>query len=522
MRADEVAELVAYLTDEERVELDQLLAADRAIWRPLPGPQSAAYHSAADIIGFGGSAGGGKTDLACGKALTQHADVMILRRVGTELTAIEDRLEGLIGDRRGYNGTTKIWRTRRRDGQRLQIELGAVQHPGDEKKFQGRPHDLLVFDEAVNFLEHQVRFLLTWLRTTKAAQKCQALLTFNPPQDAEGRWIVAFFAPWLDTNHPNPALPGELRWFGTVDGRDYEVADGRPFVLVDDVPSYDFERADHAAEDVITPLSRTFIPSRVTDNPYLMGTGYMAMLQGLPEPLRSQMLKGDFMAGVEDDKWQVIPTAWVDAAQARWAARTAKGPMDSMGVDVARGGKDETVIYRRHGTWFDEAVALPGAQTPDGPSAAAQVIAYRRDRAPVHVDVIGFGSSCYDFLVANDIQSVAVNNAAKTQERDAKANVAFYNVRARDYWRMREALDPTNPDPVALPPHPQLKADLTAPRYKLTPGGYLVEPKEDVVERLGRSPDHGDACVMALRATAKDGDTAERRPSGGGRNWMSA
>jgi hypothetical protein len=34
-------------------------------------------------------------------------------------------------------------------------------------------------------------------------------------------------------------------------------------------------------------MSRTFIPSRVTDNPFLANTGYIAMLQGLPEPLRS-------------------------------------------------------------------------------------------------------------------------------------------------------------------------------------------------------------------------------------------
>jgi hypothetical protein len=61
-------------------------------------------------------------------------------------------------------------------------------------------------------------------------------------------------------------------------------------------------------------MSRTFIPSRVSDNPYLMGTGYMTQLQSLPEPLRSQMLYGDFKAGVQDDPWQVIPTAWVEAA----------------------------------------------------------------------------------------------------------------------------------------------------------------------------------------------------------------
>ena len=223
---------------------------------------------------------------------------MILRREATQLAGVVDRLTELIGTRDGYNGQEKIWRL----GDR-QIEFGSVPNVGDETKYQGRPHDLLVFDEAANFLERQVRFLLGWLRTTDPTQRCQALLTFNPPTTAEGRWIVQFFAPWLDSKHPRPAQPGELRWFATIDGKDTEVESGQEIVR-------GLER--------IKPLSRTFIPSRVTDNPYLMGTGYMATLQSLPEPLRSQMLYGDFNAGMEDDPWQVIPTKWVDLAMSRW------------------------------------------------------------------------------------------------------------------------------------------------------------------------------------------------------------
>ena len=132
--------LLAYLTPEELAELDALIISDPTIWRPLKGPQEMAYDSLADIIGYGGAAGGGKTDLACGKALTRHRRAMILRRVGTELTGIVDRLEELIGSRDGYNGKDNIWRL-----PNLQIELGAVPNAGDERKFQGRPHDLLVF-----------------------------------------------------------------------------------------------------------------------------------------------------------------------------------------------------------------------------------------------------------------------------------------------------------------------------------------------------------------------------------------
>src|SRR4051812_4249894 len=71
-------------------------------WKPDPSntPQVMAYSSEADIVGFGGAAGGGKTDLACGTTITKHRKAMILRRVGTEITGIIDRLEELIGDKK--------------------------------------------------------------------------------------------------------------------------------------------------------------------------------------------------------------------------------------------------------------------------------------------------------------------------------------------------------------------------------------------------------------------------------------
>lgn len=476
-------DLLAYLTPDELAELDALIASDPIIWRPLPGPQSLAYYSEADIIGYGGAAGGGKTDLACGKALTQHKKVLVLRREATQLTGIIDRFTELIGSRDGYNGAERIWRLPGR-----QIEFGSAPNAGDEARYQGRPHDLIVFDEAANFLEMQVRFLLGWLRSVDPAQRCQALLTFNPPTTAEGRWVVDFFAPWLDPKHPNPAKPGELRWFAMIDGKEVEVPNGEPF--------------RHGA-DFIKPMSRTFIPSRVTDNPYLMGTGYMATLQALPEPLRSQMLYGDFNAGIEDDPWQVIPTAWVEAAQARWKRPDKLAPMDSIGVDVARGGRDNTIIARRHGMWFDEPLVYPGKTTPDGPSVAGLVIAAKRDDAVIHIDVIGVGSAPYDFLKEANQQVVGVNVAEASVGTDKSGRLRFKNLRSELWWRMREALDPANNTGIALPPDPTLLADLCAPTWELSGSTIYVASREQVMDKIGRSPDYGSAYVLALLDTPK-------------------
>lgn len=482
MKVEEVAALLPYLTAKERQEVDELLAA-APIWTPLPGPQTHAYLSPADVTGFGGAAGGGKSALAVGLCLTQHSKSIVFRQNGTELTGVIDEFTRVLGGRDGFNGSERIWRL---DGR--QVEFGSFPSPGDETKYQGRDHDFIVYDEAANMRESAVRFLMGWLRTAKPNQRCRVLMTFNPPTTAEGRWILDYFAPWLDKKHPNPAKPGELRWFAMVDGKEVEVQSGEAFA--------------HGS-DLVKPMSRTFIPSRVSDNPYLMGTGYTATLQALPEPLRSQMLYGDFSAGVEDDLWQVIPTAWVEAAQARWTRPVRLPEMDSVGVDVARGGRDNTIIARRHGMWFDVPLVYPGSATPDGPKVAALTMAAMRDGAPLHVDVIGVGSSPYDFLREAGQQAVGVNVAEAATRTDFSGRLRFKNLRSQLWWAMREALDPAANTGICLPPDPALLADLCAPTWKMSGTTVAVASRDEIMDRIGRSPDYGSAYCLALMDTPK-------------------
>ena len=69
------------------------------LWTPLPGPQTLAYLTPADVTGYGGAAGGGKTDLALGLAITAHHQSLILRREAVHLRAIEDRAREILGTR---------------------------------------------------------------------------------------------------------------------------------------------------------------------------------------------------------------------------------------------------------------------------------------------------------------------------------------------------------------------------------------------------------------------------------------
>lgn len=496
----DIKKLLANATPEELEEIDRLLAADP--WSPLPGPQMLAYDSEADITGYGGAAGGGKTDLLAGLVLTRHKRCLIVRREKAQTEGVVQRLEEIIGNKDGFNSQKAIWKL---DAERL-VEFAGLDNPGDERRWQGRPHDLKAFDEATEMREAQVRFVMGWTRSSDPTVRPRVIMTFNPPTTAEGRWVIKFFAPWLDKKHPNPAKPGELRWFTTKgDDQDYEVPDGRTFVFGEDGDEliYDFDPADYPEEKIITPKSRTFIPARLTDNPYYMETGYMSTLQSLPEPLRSQMLNGDFMAGVEDNVWQVIPTRWVEIAQARWKALDVKPEMTSIGVDVARGGKDSTVIARRHGWWFDELQCHQGEDTNNGPKVMALTLAAQRDQAPIHLDVIGVGASPYDYLVTAKTQVYGVNVGAGSVGTDKSGRLTFKNLRSELWWKMRELLDPEANNGIALPPDPGLLADLCAPLWKPQGKEIKVESREEIIKRIGRSPDKASAVILCAIETPK-------------------
>ena len=87
--------------------------------------------------------------------------------------------------------------------------------------------------------------------------------------------------------------------------------------------------------------------------------------------------------------------------------------------------------------------------------------------------------------------------ASADPARDRSGKYALPNIRSAMYWYMREALDPDHGDNLALPPDPELLADLCAPRFEVRASGIVVEAKEKLKERIGRSPDAGDAVCLA-------------------------
>lgn len=478
-------------------------AAARMLWLPHPGPQTEAYWCLADTMLYGGQGGGGKSDLGLGLAFTQHHRTLVVRRHYADLAGLTERAVEVNTTRDGFSSAPRP-KLRTKDD-RL-IEFGACQYLGDEQHWQGQPHDLLVIDEAVQLLEKQVRFLMGWVRSTVPGQRKRTILASNPPVSAEGQWIIGMFAPWLDPTHPNPARHGELRWFITdPDGHDKEVDGPKPVTIGD---------------KTLIPQSRTFIPAALKDNPSLANTGYQAQLDALPEPYRSAVRDGNFMAARKDDQRQVIPTGWVIEAQKRWTQQIPRNaPMCAIAADVAAGGDDETVLATRYDGYFTPLIAVPGKQTPRGSDVAALIVLHRRGNAEVVVDMGGgYGGAPKEHLEANGIDVVGYKGAEASTRRSRQSNLKFTNKRSASWWAFREALDPDQEygSPIALPPDPMLVADLTAPTFEIGPNGIKVEPKDSVCDRLGRSTDRGDAVVMCWSAgdkvTTQRGGTAGYAP----------
>ena len=482
-------------TRAEVIRAAELATAGRK-FIPSPGPQTEAYFCKADLLLYGGAGGGGKSSLLAGLALEEHQRTLFIRKHYSDLIkggGLIDEVLKFHGSRTGYNGSAPAML---RFGDSRVITFGGVSNPGDEEKFQGQPRDLLGIDEAAQLSEFQVRFLMGWVRSEVPGQRTRTILATNPPLSGDGDWIIGMFRPWLDTTHHDPAKPGELRWYVTdPDGKDMEVGGPEPHL---------FPGADRP----VLPKSRTFIPAKLSDNPFLMhDSSYQATQDGMPEPMRSAIRDGNFMLARQDSDWQVIPTQWIRDAQSRWHSDPPEhAPMSSMGVDVAQGGPDMTVIAMRYDGWFAPLAAYPGVDTPTGPDVAGLVVAKRRNGAAVVLDMGGgWGGSAYDHLKANGVEVVRHVGAEASVRRTADQALGFSNKRSEVWWKFREALDPSQEggSPISLPDDPALVADLTAPTYDTSSGKIRVEPKVKVVERIGRSPDRGDAVVMAWSAGPK-------------------
>jgi hypothetical protein len=138
------------------------------------------------------------------------------------------------------------------------------------------------------------------------------------------------------------------------------------------------------------------------------------------------------------------------------------------------------------------------------------------DGRPI-IDVIGVGAGVYDRGREVGLKAVAYVGSGKTTVRDRSQKYGFTNTRSAAYYHLRELLDPAYDPKLMLPPDDLMISDLTTPKWVITTGvppRIQVEPKDKVMERLGRSPDRGDAIAMVMWADRLRGTGSFAPPVG--------
>lgn len=495
--AKELPQLLAGLSEDDARNLMKQAKAATSDKRfiPNPGAQTMALRSQAQIMMYGGAAGSGKTALSVG-LMEDHLHGIIFRREASQTDGLEKYSKVLYAGQTNYNGVDleHTWASGR------SLKFAGLKHAGDWTKHAGRERDLMIFDEGGEFLEQQVASLMAWNRGPKG-QRCRIVLPTNPPRSTDGAWVRKWFAPWIDPSFPEPAESGEIRWAYMVanaeGGVDPQWCDGPGSIVI--------------RGEEYTARSLTFIRASLKDNPFRDTPEYRASLQSLPEPLRSQVLHGDFTAGTEDVEWQTIPSAWVQASQARWTPQPPVGiPMCAMSVDCALGGKDKAVTSRRHDGWYAPLDLVDGEKIKHGAQLGGHVMSLRTGNPPIIVDSGGgWGADCHAHLARNQLPVHSYYGVKPSMARTRDGLHGFFNIRSQAIWQFREALDPNQPggSRIMLPPGARLVADLCAPRYDTEKGVIRVESKEKVCDRLKRSTDEGDAVVMCWHLGAKMPDS---------------
>lgn len=345
---DALEKKIAAMSDEERRELSRELTKEtkKMVFIPNPGPQTQAYFSEADVLLYGGSVGGGKSALGLGLALNEHYRSLVVREHFSDTEGLIDTCKKLAKTKEGFVGGTRPKYNKDNGGV---IHFAGLAEDGSIGGHQGIDHDFLYVDEAANIPEKQIRLLMGWLRTDRPNQRTRVVLGSNPPLDSTGDWLLKFFGPWLDPTYPNPAKPGEIRYFlPDEDGNDFECEKGAHVML---------------AGVKLFAQSRSFIPSRFTDNPYYNPEEYSKTLSALDKSVREILISGNFLFDRPEGLWQLIPRKWVDDAVKRWHTHKPAGvPMSCVGVDIAQGGcfDDKTEILTNQGwKYFED---LSGAE----------------------------------------------------------------------------------------------------------------------------------------------------------------
>ena len=160
------------------------------------------------------------------------------------------------------------------------------------------------------------------------------------------------------------------------------------------------------------------------------------------------------------------------------------------GIDVARFGSDASVIFKRRGLVAFEPSVI---RKFDNMALADRIAVEMAKEKPEAVFIdSGAGQGVIDRLRQMRFDVVEVPFGAQAIDKEQ-----FANRRMEMWWHMAQWIKQGG----AIPPDPVLQGDLGAPTYGYTPKGpKILEAKDKLKERIGRSPDLADALALTFAA----------------------
>lgn len=207
---------------------------------------------------------------------------------------------------------------------------------------------------------------------------------------------------------------------------------------------------------------------------------------------------------------QFIGHDLVEAAATRHVEATIHDPL-VFGVDVARFGDDQSVIFRRRG--YDARNWPPlSFRGLDTMQLAAQVAKQAQEDKPdaIFVDETGVGAGVVDRLRQLGVRCLGVNFGASADAGALSVGgaplEAYANKRAEMWGGLRQWLSRGG----GIPATRELRDDLTGVQYGFDRDGRIqLERKEDMKKRGLASPDYGDALALTfaypvMRSAAAD------------------
>lgn len=192
-----------------------------------------------------------------------------------------------------------------------------------------------------------------------------------------------------------------------------------------------------------------------------------------------------FNSLIGPDEVNAVLGRHIQKAQYMHAAKT-------IGIDVGRFGDDPSVIFPRQGLACFKPTMLRNVDGIFGAGATATMWANHPaggEADGVFIDGTGgWAASWVDALSLLNRVPISVQFAGKPN--DPK----FYNKRAEIWWGMCEAIK----SGMCLPNVPEIVGELTTPTYTFKGDKILVEEKDQVKLRLGRSPNYADALATTF------------------------